>query len=330
MARKKKTTVIDVLLDIAMLLPWWLSVLIAIFSYVGFHSVATGGIVVAKSTAIFGFAVAGAVFKGFALALQYIVPIIFVIGAAASAIKRARHSKQSGPQSWADVVESNRERFDAPPGKPATTTDQYGKDLYPYWRSADSLPLTASINTARWNADLLSALEWKRFEKVCAGMFERLGFSAKVADFGPDGGVDIHLYRPPQKEPVAIVQCKARTSKKVGVETVRAFHGVMTSKRITEAILATSSGFTDDAKTYAKQNHIDLMDGATVLKSILKLAEKDQASLLTMATEGDFTTPMCASCGIRLTKRQSRSGGKFFWGCINYPRCRSVINIASA
>jgi len=187
-----------------------------------------------------------------------------------------------------------------------------------------------SLEITRWSPDLLRALEWKRFEMVCAGLFERLGFTAKLAVAGPDGGVDIHLYRPPADQAVAIVQCKARTTRKVGVEIVRALHGVMTSQRVSEGILTTSGDFSDEAFQYGRDNHIDLMDGAAVLKSILNLSDDQQADLLDLATRGDFTTPTCASCGIKLVRRSAKSTGREFWGCRNYPRCRSVINIAKS
>lgn len=43
--------------------------------------------------------------------------------------------------------------------------------------------------------------------------------------------------------------------------------------------------------------------------------------LLKFAFEGGYTTPTCASCGIRMVKRDGKRGA--FWGCLNYPKCRS-------
>jgi hypothetical protein len=67
-------------------------------------------------------------------------------------------------------------------------------DILKFWRSSQpSSNLTRALDTARWNAELLSALEWKRFEDVCTGLFGRLGFRTRSAKRGPDGGVDIWL-----------------------------------------------------------------------------------------------------------------------------------------
>ena len=72
------------------------------------------------------------------------------------------------------------------------------------------------------------------------------------------------------------------------------------------------------------------MDEKAVLGAIRKLPQEQQASLLRLATAGDYTTPTCASCGVKLVLRKPKSGGKPFWGCVNYPRCKMTINIAAA
>ncbi|HEY8069920.1 MAG TPA: hypothetical protein VIF38_13645, partial [Burkholderiales bacterium] len=37
------------------------------------------------------------------------------------------------------------------------------------------------VDTQRWSLELLHALEWKRFEIVCSGYFEAIGFRARTA-----------------------------------------------------------------------------------------------------------------------------------------------------
>jgi restriction system protein len=176
---------------------------------------------------------------------------------------------------------------------------------------------------------LLAVLEWKRFEDVCAGLFERLGFATKSATCGADGGVDIQLYRPPSDQPVAIVQCKAWT-KYVGVNLIRELRGVMSSERVPEGIFATTSTYSDDATAFAKANQIDLMNGDTVLKTILKLTQKQQASLLQLATAGDYTTPTCPSCGVKMKVKKGKISGKPFWGCANFPDCKTKLYMPRA
>jgi restriction system protein len=261
---------------------------------------------------------------------QYVLPIIFLAGAAASAAAKAKvRARFPGP---ARGQLGNGHRPYGPTGRKPVDPwpDQHVADIYPTWKSASAeVAQTKKVDAARWSAELLAALEWKRFEEVCAGLFERLGFATKLATCGADGGIDIHLYWPPSNQPVAIVQCKAWT-KKVGVKLIRDLRGVMTSERAAKGIFVTTSTFSDDAIAFAKGNKIVVMDGAEVLKAILKLPEEKRTSLLQLATAGDYTTPTCASCGIKLVARKPKLGGKAFWGCVNYPKCKMKLYVAGA
>jgi len=329
MARRKKTSVVDILFDISATLPWWVSIIIAVMTYLVCHSFATAELPVAKNMAEFGPAIQKTILKSLATVLQYVLPVIFLIGAAASALVQAKRRGLSKVREEPHSGDGQFRRFWAPPTTETPKDDQFGKDAYAMWKDASVQPAPPErLDATRWSPELLTALDWKRFEEVCAGLFERLGFTAQVAAFGPDGGVDIRLFRPPAEHPVAIVQCKSM--RKVGVEVVRALHGVMTSQRVPEGILASTGAFSGDAHRYGKDNHIDLMDGDAVLKSIRTLTSEQQTDLLKLATHGNYTTPTCASCGVKLIKRQPKSGGKPFWGCVNYPRCKTTMYLSKA
>jgi restriction system protein len=89
------------------------------------------------------------------------------------------------------------------------------------------------------------------------------------------------------------------------------------------------SGFTDDARSFAVNKEIDLVSAEQLLDLIAVLPREVQASLLERATSGDYATPSCPSCGIKLVVRTASKGvraGKQFWGCSNYPRCKYVMN----
>ena len=182
-----------------------------------------------------------------------------------------------------------------------------------------------SLDTSRWSPELLLALEWKRFEEVCATYFETLQFRARLATAGPDGGVDIHLFSQGELAPCIVVQCKAWRTRQVGVSTVRELRGAMASANIAEGILVTITGFTDDARDFAQRNNIHLIDGSNLLEKFLATEEEHQRTLLQVATSGDFTTPTCPSCGIKMVGRDVRNTGEAFWGCRNFPRCRTTL-----
>ena len=67
------------------------------------------------------------------------------------------------------------------------------------------------------------------------------------------------------------------------------------------------------------------LDGSGLLKLIATRTDEQQQALLDVAFEGDYGRPTCASCGIKLVERTPSKGGANFWGCSNYPRCKSRL-----
>ena len=85
-----------------------------------------------------------------------------------------------------------------------------------------------------------------------------------------------------------------------------------------------------DAQQFAKDNGINAMDGPALLALIAKRTPEQQQALLTVAHEGEYWRPTCASCGIKLLERAPTKGGTAFWGCSNYPKCKSRLPMAAA
>ena len=91
-----------------------------------------------------------------------------------------------------------------------------------------------------------------------------------------------------------------------------------------------SPTFTADAAAFAKANGIQLQDGAALLKLIGQRTPEQQAALLAVAHEGENWKPTCASCGIKTVERERKRDGGKFWGCSNYPRCKTNFAMRSA
>jgi restriction system protein len=176
-----------------------------------------------------------------------------------------------------------------------------------------------------WSMDVLAVIEWRRFEALVETLFAQAGFETRSQSHGADGGVDIWLHSKNAEGPVAVVQCKHWQGKAVGVREVREFFGVMASHSLKRGTYATSSVFTGEALAFAKANGINAMDGDRLLQTIRSRTAEQQAELLKVATEGEYWRPTCASCGVKMIPRQPRAGGKPFWGCQNYPTCRSTL-----
>jgi restriction system protein len=186
---------------------------------------------------------------------------------------------------------------------------------------------TPTISTERsvsWNKQVFADIEWRRFEAVCERLFAQSGFKTKSQSHGADGGVDVWMYSAHAEGPVSIAQCKHFRSKEVDVKLMREFFGVMASHKLQRGTFVTTSTFTADAQKFANENGINALDGDKLLKLIATRTPEQQKELLDIAYEGEYSIPTCASCGIKLVKRTK------FWGCSNYPKCRTQIYFKAA
>jgi ssDNA-binding Zn-finger/Zn-ribbon topoisomerase 1 len=180
-----------------------------------------------------------------------------------------------------------------------------------------------------WSLDVIKSLDWKVFEELCAAYFVAMGRRAEVTENGADGGVDVLLYGQDNPEKVlGIIQCKAWSNKPIGVKAIREMFGVMHDIGCPLGVFAATSGYSDDAKAFAKDKHIKLLDASELLKLIQALPAETQSKLLADTTLGDYQTPSCPSCGTKLISRTAKSGknaGDSFWGCSSFPKCRYTM-----
>ena len=259
------------------------------------------------------------VLEGLGYGAQFVLPGIFLLGALVSIASRARPRIAAPAQG---ALEPEREAAAGPRNE---------HDIYRIWAGDwDEAPAPAhGIPTSAWSLALLRALEWKRFEELCAGYFRVLGFRTRLAAPGPDGGVDIHLVAEGSDTPGVLVQCKAWSTYDIGVKAIRELFGVMAANQVAEGVFVTTGRFTQPARDFALGKEIILIDGADLLAKIAALREDQQAQLLRLATEGDFTRPTCPSCGIKMVRRIARASGDPFWGCENFPGCRTTLRIGA-
>ncbi len=187
-------------------------------------------------------------------------------------------------------------------------------------------PNREPVLPTEWSIDLLRKLEWHRFETLCAEYFRTLDKGVETVTHGADGGIDARIYAHDSQFLEYAVQCKAWNSQ-VGIKPVRELFGVMAHESAGKGIFMTTSTFTDDATKFASEHSdkVFLVDGPLFIKMIEMLPAEKKAKLLAFATEGDYTTPTCASCGIKMIWRAKGD----FWGCRNYPRCKSTLRVAN-
>ena len=193
-------------------------------------------------------------------------------------------------------------------------------------RESPRLSAARSRLDTRWSAELLKQLEWRRFEELCVAYYQALGFATRIAKAGADGGVDILLQPQGAGRASCIARCKAWDAYRVGVKSVQELRSAMASAQVGEAVLLTSGRFTQAAVDLAAKERVELVDGAVLLDKLAALPPEKALGLLKFATQGDFLTPTCPSCSVKMMSRQSIQGGRKFWGCRNYPTCKETIS----
>lgn len=295
MSRRRRTSPFEDLVEIASLLPYWVSLIIATIAYLFFHSyaIADAQPVIQPGSPI-PQNMGGMMFKTFATFLQYIVPGAFVFGAAVSGFKAFTGRRLA-------------KRYI---GQPAALSEPHSQ--------------TSNIQKQQKPTDEMS---WQQFELLVGEAFRIAGYRViDGGDTGADGGVDVHLSKDGNKY---FVQCKHWKSRKVGVAVVRELYGVIASAGAKGGFVVTSGDFTEEARTFAKGKRLGLINGGKLDKMIRSAKQSLPESTLREAQVVP-ETPDCPKCESTMVKRKARQGvraGQEFWGCSRYPKCRVIINL---
>lgn len=274
MARRKKDSPLNLLLDFAVSISWKVSLPIAIISYIGFHYVASLPLSSPKDLNSFSDSIYRTLFVSLSKAVQYIIPVVFIIGAVVSAFKSKGRSKLLDEQS--------------------------------------------SLESIR-------AMSWQEFELLVGEAFRRKGFEVKEnGGGGADGGIDLILNKNGKK---SIVQCKRWKTFSIGVPLVRELYGVMTAERVNDCIFVSSGNYTAEARLFAEDKPIWLIDGAELLEMVAGVQVQPNIKKPSSYKQPVATNPECPLCGSAMVKRTAKKGvnaGSEFWGCSAYPGCRGT------
>jgi hypothetical protein len=111
------------------------------------------------------------------------------------------------------------------------------------------------------SAPPLDQLDPLEFEAAVRDLLAAMGYEARLTQASHDGGVDIEAFNP---QPIVggrvVVQCK-RTSGTIGAAVVRELYGVVTAANATKGVLITTSDFSTDARQFAENKPLDLING---------------------------------------------------------------------
>ena len=173
---------------------------------------------------------------------------------------------------------------------------------------------------SRTGIDSVRSLSWQEFEELVGEAYRRQGyFVIDNPGRGADGGVDLRLRKGGKK---IYVQCKHWKAQKVNVHTVREFYGVMHAGNADQGIVVTCGTYTWDAMDFAKGKPIELINGRKLLALIGEVQKEPNISGKVAETQ------KCPKCGSEMISRTAKKGkniGRQFWGCSNFPKCRSTL-----
>ena len=223
---------------------------------------------------------------------------------------------------------------DNPPTDPHPS-DSFGSSTIPAELDAPdtqpaSLPPMPPGPSPTWGPEVLSQIEWLRFEALCEALMAQAGFKTRVQSHGADAGLDIWLHSRHVQGPAAVVHCRHWLRKPVSGRELREFYAAMTAHRIKRGTYITSGRYTKEALEFAQSHGINVLDGAALLALIARRRPEQQQALLGVAYEGEYWRPTCATCGTKMVERGASRSGATFWGCADYPRCRNTLRMAAA
>lgn len=299
MVRRRRQSGFEELVEILSRFSWKTCLLLAVGSYLVLHAVAGIKINQPANVGNMGSVALNQLGVTFAVFAQMLLPLAFLFGAVLSFVKQRKNEQL-------------------------------------YESIATHSPTEAKSSALQ----AVEQLTWQEFEMLVGESFRRKGYTVKeTGGGGADGGIDLEMSLNGQKY---LVQCKQWKAFKVGVKVVREFFGVMVANGAKGGFVVTSGVFTDDGVSFAEDKNITLIDGGKLVKIINAALAAHPLEKKNVPQPGVKDTPLpnketsaspfCPKCNNVMVKRTARQGanaGKEFWGCSQYPKCRSVVSITT-
>lgn len=284
MARRKNSPFND-LFEIAAILPWWVSVILAVITYAFLHQYATAEIAITTTPGQIGEMVVGQMAKALSTYLQYIIPGILLAGAAASFFGRRKRERLVDDVACDTSVDSLRnmswQDFELLVGE-AFRLKGYSVNETGGGGADGGIDLQLRKNGEVF---LVQCKQWRAF-KVSVNIVREL--YGVMAAQGATGGFvvtsGVFTADAQQFAKGRNIDLIDGTKLKVMIERARAAHPAM-EPAIKAAKSANQSGST---------HHIEP------------------------------ACPRCGLKMIKRVAKQGANAGNSFWGCSGYPACRGI------
>ena len=303
MARRKKTSPLEDVLDLLAMLPWWVCVVLAAMSYFLLHRLATpiqASDVQGQGGAMVGVMMQKAVIHGLATAGQYIVPILCLAAAALSAWRRkqrqtlvsdvaqARNADALDGMSWQEFELLVGEAYRLQ-GYRVTEIGGGGPD--------GGVDLVLAKGSEKF---FVQCKQWKAYKVGVATVRELYGVMAAK---GATGGFVVTSGR-----------FTADAKDFAQGRNIELIDGPRLFALIQQARQTQSQPATAPREAPRTTGTTEAQAGAAALEPSVAAKAVSQ--------------PECPRCGAAMALRTARQGanaGNAFWGCSTYPKCRGTI-----
>lgn len=300
---RRRTRNLDAIFSIAAAVPWWVSLLLAVTSVFLLRLIAGGqpppvaGLEDTSSLAldryVFVFAQIG----------QFVLPVVFVVGAVLAFARRRRAVGLFGR--FVGSVVANPVPQDAVPEEPEP-------------------PVTATT----------AHMSWRELEILVGQIYGKQGYRVAETRSGADGGVDLVFLRGKER---FLVLCKHWRARMVDVKVVRHLKDIIAASHAAGGAVVTCGEFTLAALEFARKSKVDLIDGTGLEHMVQELAgngsttpsDASAVSDEAILAESAACLHCCPQCGSSMVLRTAKRGTKAeknFWGCERYPSCRGTIS----
>ncbi|MEJ8839537.1 restriction endonuclease [Ramlibacter sp. AN1133] len=283
---RRKTSVGEDIMDAVALLPWWAGVAFAIVGYAILHAIAVQPVQVVTSPNQFASSLPGMYLRGIATALQYVLPLFCLAGAAVSYVRRAKRTRLA-----------------------ATTTASPAADVLSdmSWREFEMLTS--------------EAFRLQGFQVEETGGAQADG----GVDLRVRRGNETHLVQCKQWRAFKVGVDVVRELYGVMAAQGAAGGFVVTSGQFTAEARAFAEGrnvrLVDGPKLFGM-----LQQAKRSLEHVHPRGPAARTTTLSTgaALEVAPCCPLCNAAMVRRTARKGANAGSQFWGCSKFPVCRGT------
>jgi len=275
------------LLDLVSRLPWWVGILLAIASYLLMHAFAKQPLTVNPESGQLGPSVIGVMLKGLATGLQYILPLICLLGAGISAWRgkeRRQLARDAASSSTASVLDG-------------MTWQQFERLVGEGFRMQGYRVSETGGGGADGGIDIVLAKGTEKFLVQCK-QWRALKVGVQVV-----------------RELYGVMAARGATG-----------GFVVTSGRFTDEAATFAQGRNIELID-GPRLHALLREAQQVPVGSPASAAPDPKPTPKAAPATFDLPPNCPNCGKSMVKRTAKRGnsaGSEFWGCPAYPTCRGT------